>query len=125
MNLDFLGKGWNFPFGYDKSNGSVLFSSGVENIRQNILIILGTRQGERQMLPRFGCKIHDLLFAPNDQSTTSTAATYVREAIHRWEPRVEVEHVDASFANTGSIRLQIKYRVRATSSVEYLEHLVH
>ena len=62
MNLDFLGKGWNFPFGYDKSNGSVLFSSGVENIRQNILIILGTRQGERQMLPRFGCKIHDLLF---------------------------------------------------------------
>ena len=72
------------------------------------------------MLPRFGCKIHDLLFAPNDQSTISTAATYVREAIHRWEPRVEVENVDASFAN--SYEATNQYRVRATSSVE-TEHL--
>ena len=125
MDLDFLGKGWNFPFGYNKANGNVLFSSGLENIRQNILIILGTRPGERQMLPRFGCKIHDLLFAPNDQATTSTASTYVREAIHRWEPRVEVENVEASFATTGSIQLRVQYRVRATSAVEHLEHLVH
>ena len=125
MDLDFLGKGWNFPFGYDKSKGSVLFSSGLENIRQNILIILGTRQGERQMLPKFGCRIHDLLFAPNDHTTISTASNYVREAIHSWEPRVEVLEVDASFGTTGSIQLRISYKVRATSSVEHLDHLVH
>jgi hypothetical protein len=125
MDLDFLGKGWNFPFGYDKAKGSVLFSSGLENIRQNILIILGTRQGERQMLPKFGCRIHDLLFAPNDHTTISTAANYVREAIHSWEPRVEVLEVEASFGSTGSIQLRISYKVRATSSVEHLEHLVH
>jgi phage baseplate assembly protein W len=125
MDLDFLGKGWNFPFRYDQASGSVLFSSGLENIRQNILVILGTRQGERQMLPKFGCRIHDLLFAPNNQSTISTAATYVREAIHSWEPRVEVQEVEASFASTGSIQISISYRVRATSAVEHLEHLVH
>ena len=80
MNLDFLGKGWNFPFGFDEALGGVKFSSGVENIRQNILIILGTRQGERQMLPSFGCRIHELLFAPNTPSTASEAASYVRTA---------------------------------------------
>ena len=125
MDLDFLGKGWNFPFRYDQANGSVFFSTGLENIRQNIMIILGTRQGERQMMPKFGCRIHDLLFAPNNQSTISTAATYVREAIHSWEPRVEIQDVEASFASTGSIQIRISYRVRATSSVEHLEHLVH
>ena len=124
MDLDFLGKGWSFPFNFNQSNGSVLFSTGLENIRQNILIILGTRPGERQMLPKFGCKIHDLLFAPNNQSTTSTAATYVREAIHAWEPRVEVLSVEASLATTGSIKISMSYRVRATSSVEHLDHLV-
>ena len=124
MDLDFLGKGWNFPFGFDNALGSVKFSSGVENIRQNILIILGTRRGERQMLPKFGCRIHDLLFAPNSPTTTSTAATYVREAINAWEPRVEVMSVNASLVNTGSIKIQMSYRIRATSSVEHLEHLV-
>ena len=124
MNLDFLGKGWNFPFDFDSALGNVKFSAGVENIRQNILIILGTRLGERQMLPDFGCRIFDLLFAPNSPSTTSTAASYVKEAISRWEPRVEVLNVDASLANSGTIKIQLSYRIRATSSVEHLEHMV-
>ena len=124
MNLDFLGKGWHFPFDFDSAQGTVKFSAGVENIRQNILIILGTRVGERQMLPKFGCRIFDLLFAPNTPSTTSTAATYVREAITLWEPRVEVLNVVASLANTGTIKVQLSYRIRATSSIEHLEHMV-
>ena len=113
-----------FPFDFDSAQGTVKFSAGVENIRQNILIILGTRVGERQMLPKFGCRIFDLLFAPNTPSTTSTAATYVREAITLWEPRVEVLNVVASLANTGTIKVQLSYRIRATSSIEHLEHMV-
>jgi len=125
MNLDFLGKGWSFPFGFDPAKGSVKFSSGVENIRQNIVIILGTRPGERQMLPRFGCQIHELLFAPSNQATISMASSYVKDAINTWEPRVEVLEVNASFATTGAIQIQLSYRVRATSAVEHLEHFVH
>ena len=121
---EFLGRGWSFPFHFDPATGAVATSEFEENIRQSITIILGTRPGERQMLPKFGCRIHDLLFAPNSPSTTSTAATYVREAINAWEPRVEVLNVNASLVNTGSIKIQMSYRVRATSAVEHLEHLV-
>ena len=35
-----------------------------ENIRESVTIILGTQPGERQMLPEFGCRIHELMFAP-------------------------------------------------------------
>ena len=124
MNLDFLGRGWHFPFDFDSALGNVKFSSGVENIRQNILIILGTRLGERQMLPKFGCRIFDLLFAPNSPSTSSTAASYVKDAIVLWEPRVEILNVEASLANTGTIKIQLSYRIKATSSIEHLEHMV-
>ena len=125
MNLDFLGKGWNFPFSFEPADGSVKFSSGVENIRQNLVIILGTRPGERQMMPDFGCKIHDLLFAPSNQATISMASNYVKEAVQNWEPRVEILDVKTSFATTGSIKIGLRYKIRATSAVQHLEHLVH
>ena len=124
MNLDFLGRGWNFPFQIDTASGAIQFSSGLENIRQNILIIIGTQLGERQMLPNFGCRIHELLFAPNNSSTTSLAAEYVQKAVSIWEPRVEVVAVEAMIANTGSIKVQVSYKIKATNGIEHLEHAI-
>ena len=124
VNLDFLGRGWAFPFDFDSASGSVLFSSGVENIRQNILIIIGTRMGERQMLPDFGCRIHELLFAPNNSDTTRLASEYVSRAVSFWEPRIEVLEVRSVISNAGSISVSLSYRIKATSAVEYLEHMV-
>ena len=51
MEKDFLGKGWSFPFGIDVASGGIEVSAYEENIRQCIGIIIGTRKGERQMLP--------------------------------------------------------------------------
>ena len=124
MNLDFLGRGWAFPFNFDSASGAVLFSAGVENIRQNILIIIGTRMGERQMLPEFGCRIHELLFAPNNSDTTRLASEYISKAVSTWEPRIELLEVRAKISNAGSIGVSLSYRIKATSSIEYLEHLV-
>ena len=124
MNLDFLGRGWSFPFDFDAASGAVLFSAGVENIRQNILIIIGTRMGERQMLPEFGCRIHELLFAPNNSDTTRLASDYVSRAVIAWEPRIELLEVRAVISNAGSINVSLSYRIKATSSIEYLEHMV-
>ncbi|MEC7983799.1 MAG: GPW/gp25 family protein [Myxococcota bacterium] len=124
VNLDFLGRGWAFPFDFDAASGTVLFSAGVENIRQNILIIIGTRIGERQMLPTFGCRIHELLFAPNNSDTSRLASEYVASAVSMWEPRIEVLEVRAVISNAGSINVNMSYRINATSSIEYLEHLV-
>ena len=124
VNLDFLGRGWAFPFDFDSASGTVLFSAGLENIRQNILIIIGTRMGERQMLPDFGCRIHELLFAPNNSDTTRLASEYVARAVASWEPRIEILDVRSVISNAGSISVSLSYRIKATSAVEYLEHMV-
>jgi len=124
MNKEFLGRGWAFPFHFDSANGAVAYSEFEENIRQNIMIIVGTRVGERQMMFDFGCRIHELLFAPSNSSTARLASGYVEDAIGRWEPRIELLTVNAAFDPSGSIIVQISYRIVATGTVEHLTQIV-
>lgn len=65
------------------------------SIRQAILILLTTRPGERVMRPEYGCMLHTLLFAPNDDTTAGLAIHHVRQALERWEPRVRIVRLDA------------------------------
>jgi phage baseplate assembly protein W len=85
---DFLGKGLRFPVSINL-NGGVSSSQLEENVRQSLFVILGTAPGERVTRPRFGCEIHDLMFAPNTPITCARAAVYCAEAIYKYEPRVE------------------------------------
>ena len=85
---DFLGKGLRFPVSINL-NGGVSSSALEENVRQSIFIILGTAPGERINRPQFGCQIHDLMFAPNNELTAARAEVYCEEAIYKFEPRVE------------------------------------
>ena len=85
---DFLGKGLRFPVSINL-NGGVSSSAVEENVRQSIFIILGTAPGERIARPHFGCQIHDLMFAPNNDITAARAEVYCEEAIYKFEPRIE------------------------------------
>lgn len=124
IRKEFLGRGFAFPFHFDPAGGGVALSEYEENIRQNISIILGTQPGERQMLPAFGCRIHELLFAPNNGYAGQMAAQYVEEALRRWEPRIDVQQVEALPDPSGSIRIQVEYRIVSTGVVERLEQIV-
>ncbi len=84
---DFLGKGLRFPVSINL-NGGVSSSALEENVRQSIFVILGTAPGERLARPQFGCQIHDLMFAPNNDLTAARAEVYCEEAIYKFEPRV-------------------------------------
>ena len=84
---DFLGKGLRFPVSINL-NGGVSSSALEENVRQSIFVILGTAPGERLNRPDFGCRIHDLMFAPNTEITAARAEIYCEEAIYKYEPRV-------------------------------------
>ena len=84
---EFLGKGLRFPVSINL-NGGVSSSQLEENVRQSIFIILGTAPGERINRPGFGCQIHDLMFAPNNDVTSARAEVFCEEAIYKFEPRI-------------------------------------
>jgi phage baseplate assembly protein W len=85
---DFLGRGLRFPVSLNL-NGGVSTSQLEENVRQSIFVILGTAPGERINRAQFGCQIHDLMFAPNNDLTAARAEVFCEEAIYKFEPRVE------------------------------------
>jgi phage baseplate assembly protein W len=122
---EYLGRGWAFPFGFDSATGGIATSAGEENIRQCISIILSTRPGERQMLPEFGCRLHDLLFAPNTRATAALIAHHVRDALARYEPRIEVVHVGAEPQQTGAVHVDVEYVIKATRKREVYTHVLN
>ena len=104
------------------SSGGLQLVQGDDSIRQAILLLIGTIPGERVMRPDYGCHLHRLLFAPNDDTTAGLAIHYVRRAIDRWEPRIDVLRLDAGPNDIWPEYLDIamEYRVRATQRVERL-----
>lgn len=125
MRRDFLGRGWAFPFQVDPATGAIATSAQEDNIKQCLTLIIGTKPGERQMLPEFGCRIHELMFAPNTAASSSLIASHVELAIKRWEPRVIVDSVDAWPDPGGTVRIKVNYTVKSTNASEGLDVLLN
>ena len=114
---ELVGRGWTFPVGPDGA-GRIALSGGIDDIDESISLILGTSLGERVMRPNFGCRIHDLVYAPVHADTLGLAERYVREALGWWEPRIQVRDVtvraDPESVDLGRLLVLIKYVVRTT-----------
>lgn len=93
-----FGRGISFPprVGPD---GRVTWSSGAQNIRECIRVILLTEPGERVMLREFGGGLRSFLFAPNVVSTHRLIEEAIRQALGRWEPRVRLDDVRVESAD--------------------------
>ncbi len=120
-DVDFLGRGWRFPVSIE--NGKIAFSEGQESIKESIRIILETMEGERVMRPDFGCGINRLVFEPNNTSTTTLIAFHIKEALMKWEPRIEVLDVNViPDANNGKneLRINIEYMIKSINTKDNL-----
>ena len=113
----FLGTGFTFPVRVS-AGGAMTYSAGEQSVREAIWILLGTARGERQMLPRFGCGIQDLVFAPNNQTTWGNVQHLVKDALTEWEPRIDVLDVTVSGAagEENTMLIRVDYRIRSNNA---------
>src|SRR3954468_8816673 len=97
--------------------GSIAMSSGVGDIHRGMRLVLPTAPGERVMRPAFGCKIWELMFESINANTLGLMEEATREALSRWEPRIEVVTVNATpdDAGNGIVRIAVNYRVKVTN----------
>jgi phage baseplate assembly protein W len=110
---DFLGQGWAFPV--QSQGGRVMFAAAATDIREAILLILCTAPGERVMLPDFGCRLNELVFAEANASSTSLAQLYVKQALDKWEPRIQVTSVAAAVdpQQANCLLISVAYLIRS------------
>lgn len=115
----FLGRGWAWPVRLDPATALVATAEADDDVQQSILIILGTSPGERVMRPEFGCGIADMVFEVIDNATVNRIAALVRDALVRFEARIEVLDVtvDPWRAAEGRLDISIHWRMRATNQV--------
>ena len=109
------------------STGGIDTVSEHASIRQAVLLLLSTSPGERIMRPRYGCELKRLIFAPNNDTTAGLAIHYVRQALRRWEPRINVTRVDANrYENDeGHLYIELDYQVRATGQEDSIIYRVN
>lgn len=116
-NREYLGVGWTFPIRINALGGFSL-SRYEQDVQEAIWIILSTARGERQMVPDFGCGIHDYVFAPNNAATQGNLAHAVRQALTQWEPRIDVLDVNVDgTTEPNMLVIRLDYRIRTNNSL--------
>ncbi|MGJ7900920.1 GPW/gp25 family protein [Lysobacter sp. 1R34A] len=102
------------------ADGRFVWSSGEDNIRESIAVILKTEPGERVGVPEFGAGLARFLFEPNNPATHARMRDAVQRALTRWERRIEVEAVEVAAHPTQAETAvaTITYRLVATASRE-------
>ena len=121
MTQEIVGRGWSFIAKtglYISPQGGIALTNGRNEIDQAIEIILSTAPGERVMRPTFGCRLHELVFDPNNSHTVAMAHHYIEEALGMWEPRIRVRQVnilpDVDEDGQSFLRIKVEYELKVT-----------
>ena len=101
-------RGFAFPFRIDPASGGVAQAEGLDKIRQNVRVLLGTRTGERPMLPTYGTPLAGLVQDPNDDVLADAAQSLVQKALLRWEPRILLTGASIG-RHEGEVHMRLDY----------------
>lgn len=114
-----FGRGIAFPPRIT-ADGHLAWSSGEQNVRESIRIILLTAERERLRLPDFGGGLSRFLFEPNTATTRQVIGDRIQRALTEWEPRIRVESVtvDPDPDDPEAAIATITYRLVATRVLE-------
>ena len=115
---EFLGVGWKFPLQVTPA-GKIARARYEQRIEESIYLILSTSRGERVMMPDFGCSIHELVFAPNNSATLTAVVQHTREALVKYEPRIDALDITAesSAEEPNLVLIRIGYRIRSNNTL--------
>lgn len=118
MKQAFIGRGWSFPPTFNDELATVNMLEDEADIASSLEILLSTRQGERLMLPDYGCNLDELLFETLDTRMKTLMADKIESAILYHEPRIHTEQIkiNDSREHEGVVIINIIYRVKTTNS---------
>jgi len=116
-NIPFLGTGWSFPPEFGKGKNSIKMSSGAEDIKESLFILLSTKLGERFMTPDFGCDMDIFLFEPLDLDLEQKIEDEIRRAILLYETRISVDGIGFDpDREAGALLINVDYTIRTTNT---------
>ncbi|MFC9894500.1 GPW/gp25 family protein [Nocardia sp. NPDC127579] len=101
-------RGPSIPFRIDPGTGAAVWSAGATKIQEDLMLLLGTRLGERPMLREYGSNLAALAHEPDDDVTADLLRRQAEEAVIRWETRVVVTGAQVRRSG-GTVELALRY----------------
>lgn len=105
----------NYPFSFGKTiSGSYITSlastTDVKQIwRSRVLLVLGTKPGERLMRPDFGCNLYTAIYE-TEIAAKQIAKDTINEAFVNWLPDLDLKQISPIFdGTTGTLTINITY----------------
>ena len=104
----FLGVGWQFPPCL-AADGRIALARYEEDVREAILIILGTNLGERVMRPDFGSGLLGLVFEPGGPELVAMTQHLVQGALQQELGHlIAIDSVEVT-QDDGTLTVQVRY----------------
>ena len=124
LKLSRIYKDLDLAFSQSAVSGDVAKKYDVNAVKQSLRNILLTNYYERPFKPDFGTPIGGLLFEPADELTLIAVEKSVEQAVIRYEPRVTVDLVSATFENEQTLKIQIFFHVIGIEEPQDLTQLI-
>jgi phage baseplate assembly protein W len=108
-----------------KSNSAGLFAVNYTTLTQakdNLVNLILTRKGEREMQPDFGCDIHNLIFEQIVESSIAVdIENSILDAVNIWLPYINVDNIIFDYDDTdidaNRITLEVKFSLKSNPSL--------
>src|SRR5690606_17342241 len=115
----FLGRGWDFPPTFSKSNLEVRMTADEDDIQKSLEILLSTTIGERFLQPNYGCNLENFVFEPMNATIQTLIKLTVKDAIQLLEPRIRLLSVELDtffYVEEGRVDIHVNYEIKGTNS---------
>jgi phage baseplate assembly protein W len=114
----FLGQGWAFPPEFTSGGRDVAMAADVEDIRQSLEILFGTRLHERIMQEDYGCNLNEFVFEETSSETLNRLEYMIKEAVLYHEVRIELNNLQISLEREreGVLLIQLDFTVPSSNS---------
>lgn len=97
-------------------NNELTEITDVQAINNSLKNIFSTPLGSLPGKPKFGTRIHQLIFSQMDYATEITLMEMVREEVLRFEPRIILDTIKIRFLpEYNSISIEINYNFSSNS----------
>ena len=97
-------------------------SFGGKNTKDNLVNLILTKKGEREMQPDFGCDIHNLIFEQIvEESIATDIENSILDAVNIWLPYINVDNIifdyDDNDIDTNRITLEVQFSLKSNPSL--------
>lgn len=105
------GRHLSFPFHVGTDGRTAQVNALDEHVKDELIQLLLTSQGERLFLPEFGAGLNRLVFEPAGEAMRGMTKAMVTQAISKWlGERITLEALAIEIEES-KIEVEIKYRI--------------